>query len=61
MTFIGTYTYTMSDFRDTVAALDSSVLGALSWSENRPLAQGVAAFRDLLEGRAAAAKIILMP
>ena len=51
----------MSDFRDTVAALDSGVLGALSWIENRPLAQGVAAFRDLVEGRAAAAKIVLMP
>ena len=51
----------MSDFRDTVAALDSGVLGALSWIESRPLAQGVAAFRDLLEGRAAAAKIVLMP
>ena len=61
MIFIGTYTYTISDFRDTVAALDSGVLGAFRWIENRPLAQGVAAFRDLLEGRAAVAKIVLMP
>ena len=47
--------------RDTVAALDSGVLGTLSWIEKRPLAQSLAAFRDLLEGRAAAAKIVLMP
>lgn len=61
ITFIGTYTYTMADFRDTVAALDAGVLGGLNWIEKRPLAQGASAFRDLLEGRAGAAKIILMP
>ena len=61
VTFIGTYTYTMADFRDTVAALDAGVLGELSWIEKRPLAQGATAFRNLLEGRAGAAKIVLMP
>ena len=61
ITFIGTYTYTMADFRDTVAALDAGVLGELSWIEKRPLAEGASAFRDLLEGRAGAAKIVLMP
>lgn len=61
ITFVGTYTYTMADFRDTVAALDGGVLGELSWIEKRPLAEGASAFRDLLEGRAGAAKIVLMP
>ena len=61
ITFVGTYTYTMADFRDTVAALDAGVLGELSWIEKRPLAEGASAFRDLLEGRAGAAKIVLMP
>ena len=59
--FIGTYTYTVSDFRDTIAALDSGVLGALRWIEKWPMAQGVAAFRNLFEGRTAAAKIVLIP
>jgi L-iditol 2-dehydrogenase len=59
--FVGTYTYTMADFRDSVAALDAGVLGELNWFEKRPLAEGAAAFRDLAEGRAGAAKIILMP
>ena len=61
ITFVGTYTYTMADFRDTVAALDAGVLGKLNWIEKRPLAEGASAFRDLLEGRAGAAKIVLMP
>jgi len=61
ITFIGTYTYIMADFRDTVAALDTGLLGDLSWIEKRPLAEGGEAFRDLLEGRAGAAKIVLMP
>ncbi len=61
VTFIGTYTYTMDDFRDTVAALHSGALGALNWVEARSLADGAEAFRDLRNGRAAAAKIVLMP
>ena len=36
ITFIGTYTYTMADFRDTVAALDAGKLGELKWIEKRP-------------------------
>ena len=59
ITFIGTYTYTMVDFRATVEALHSGVLGSLSWVECRNLSDGATAFRDLRDGKVAAAKIIL--
>ncbi len=59
--FIGTYTYTMQDFRATVAAMHAGALGPLDWHEERPLAQGARAFDDLLKGRTAAAKIVLRP
>jgi L-iditol 2-dehydrogenase len=36
-------------------------LGALDWAEERPLAQGAEAFADLLAGKVAAAKIVLLP
>jgi len=36
-------------------------LGALDWVESRALAAGAQAFRDIHEGRAAAAKIVLVP
>jgi threonine dehydrogenase-like Zn-dependent dehydrogenase len=61
VTFIGTYTYSMVDFRETVAALASGQLGPLDWFEERPLAEGATAFDDLDQGRSAAAKIILRP
>ncbi|MFM9938401.1 MAG: alcohol dehydrogenase catalytic domain-containing protein [Hyphomicrobiaceae bacterium] len=59
--FVGTYCYTMVDFRETVAALASGRLGTLSWTEERPLKDGAAAFRDIDTGATAAAKIILRP
>lgn len=61
ITLIGTYTYTTADLRAAVAALAAGALGDLAWVEERPLADGAAAFRDLHEGRSAAAKIILRP
>ena len=59
ITFIGTYTYTAQDFRDTAHALFDGRLGALDWPETRDLADGSAAFHDLRSGRVAAPKIIL--
>ena len=59
VTFVGTYTYTMVDFRATIQALHSGTLGALDWIECRNLADGAQAFRDLHDGKVAAAKIIL--
>ena len=61
ITLIGAYTYTTTDLRAAVAALHEGVFGDLCWVEERPLAEGAAAFRDLHEGRSAAAKILLRP
>ena len=40
ITFIGTYTYTMADFRATADAIFTGKLGKLSWIEIRPLKNG---------------------
>jgi len=61
ITFIGTYTYTAQDFRDTAQAIFDGRLGPLDWPEQRPLSDGAAAFRDLRKGVVAAPKIILDP
>jgi threonine dehydrogenase-like Zn-dependent dehydrogenase len=61
VTFIGTYTYTMTDFAQALAALAAGRLGKLGWVERRPLASGLEAFRALDRGEVAAAKIALEP
>lgn len=61
VSFVGSYCYTMVEFRETVAALASGRLGALDWFEERALEDGARAFADLDAGRTAAAKIILRP
>ncbi len=61
ITFIGTYTYTAQDFRDTAQAIFDGRLGALDWTEQRPLCDGQSAFADIRAGRTAAPKIILQP
>ncbi|AXT36533.1 galactitol-1-phosphate 5-dehydrogenase [Phaeobacter sp. LSS9] len=61
ITFIGTYTYTAQDFRDTAQAIFDGCLGPLDWPEQRPLSDGAAAFHDLRSGAVAAPKIILDP
>lgn len=59
--FVGSYTYTPQEFRDTAAAVFEGRLGALDWPEIRPLAAGAGAFADIADGRANAPKIILQP
>ena len=61
ITLIGTYTYSTADLNATVAALHGGSFGDLSWVEERPLAEGAAAFADLDRGHTAAAKILLRP
>ncbi len=61
ISFIGTYTYTIADFRATAAAMFSGRLGTLDWYETRPLSDGNAAFTDIRNGSAKAPKIILKP
>ncbi|MGJ8569653.1 MAG: alcohol dehydrogenase catalytic domain-containing protein [Hoeflea sp.] len=61
ITFIGAYTYTPVDFRDTAAAIFDGRLGALDWAEIRSLDDGAEAFADIKGGRAAAPKIVLKP
>ncbi|MDP5218233.1 alcohol dehydrogenase catalytic domain-containing protein [Ruegeria sp. 2205SS24-7] len=59
--FIGTYTYTAQDFRDTAQAIFDGRLGALDWIEERPLSDGFEAFQNLRAGAVAAPKIVLTP
>jgi len=59
--FIGAYTYTPQDFRDTAAAIFDGRLGSLDWADTRALEDGAGAFSDIRGGQASAPKIILKP
>lgn len=59
--FVGTYTYTAQDFRDTAQALYDGRLGPLDWMDHRPLKDGAQAFVDLKNGKVSAPKIVLDP
>ncbi len=59
--FLGTYTYTAEDFRQTAQAIFDGRLGDLDWTESRPLGKGDRAFSDIRSGKAASPKIILEP
>lgn len=61
ISFIGCYTYTAQDFRDTAQAIFDGRLGTLNWIDTRALSDGHAAFQDLRAGRVAAPKIVLNP
>lgn len=61
VTFIGTYTYTDEDFRQTAQAIFDGRLGPLDWTEERALSDGAFAFHELRTGVVAAPKIILNP
>lgn len=61
ITFIGTYTYTAQDFRDTAQGIFDGVFGPLDWIEQRPLTDGADAFAQILAGQVAAPKVVLRP
>ena len=61
ITFIGTYTYTTEDFRETAEAIFDGRLGSLEWFETRPLDEGQSAFEDIRAGRTVSPKTILLP
>lgn len=61
ITFIGTYTYTAEDFRQTAKAIFDGSLGALDWITTQPLATGADAFAAIRSGSATAPKTILIP
>ena len=57
--FMGSYTYTHSDLLAALDLLNTGALGDLAWVEERPLADGVEAFRALAAQEVPAPKIIL--
>ncbi|MFY0691752.1 MAG: alcohol dehydrogenase catalytic domain-containing protein [Paracoccaceae bacterium] len=61
ITFIGTYTYTAEDFRQTAQVMYEGRLGDLDWFQSRSLQEGAQAFADLRNGTVAAPKIVLDP
>ncbi|MEO1308646.1 MAG: zinc-binding dehydrogenase, partial [Pseudomonadota bacterium] len=61
ITFIGTYCYTPQDFQETCAAIFDGRLGALDWTEDRPLSDGQGAFDEIRAGSLAPPKVILKP
>lgn len=61
ITFIGTYTYTAEDFRQTAKAIFDGTMGPLDWIDLQPLADGARAFQGIRAGTIAAPKTILVP
>ena len=61
ITFIGTYTYTADDFRQTAQAIFDGTMGPLDWIDMKPLSEGAQAFLDIRAGTVAAPKTILIP
>ncbi len=59
VTFMGSFCYTMVDFRETVTALAAGHFGPLNWFEERRMADGARAFQDIDAGKTDFAKIVL--
>ena len=61
ITFVGTYTYTSSDFKETADKIFNNEFGSLDWVDIRPLKDGQDCFEEILEGKTLFPKIILKP
>ena len=59
ITFIGSYTYSALDFKVAAKKIENAEIGPLDWIDERPLAEGVGAFRELIDGQVSSPKIIL--
>jgi threonine dehydrogenase-like Zn-dependent dehydrogenase len=60
ITVTGTFAYTDDDFAQAVDLLNRGVVQpSVDWLEERPLSDGPAAFAELVDGKAKAAKIVL--
>ena len=57
---LGSYAYTNDDFRRAIALLDEGAVDAEAITMEAPFAEGPKCFQDLAEGRAPAAKVVLM-
>lgn len=61
ISFVGCYTYSPQDFRETAQAMFDGTLGPLDWVEIRNLDDGAQSFADLKTGAVTRPKIILKP
>ena len=61
ISFMGTYTYTAVDFKQTADAIFDGTMGTLDWIDLQPLSDGARAFQDIRAGTIAAPKTILVP
>ena len=57
--FVGCYTYTEEEFRETFDALCGGRLGDLDWIDERDFASGGQGFEDVVEGRSKMPKVML--
>lgn len=61
ISFIGNYTYNLSDLQASLDLIHSGGLGSLDWVETRPLSEGATAFEDIHHARTPSPKIVLLP
>jgi len=61
ITFIGNYTYNLSDLQASLDLLAAKALGSMHWVESRDLSEGAKAFEDIHHARTPAPKIVLHP
>lgn len=61
VSFVGNYTYNLSDLQASLDLLANGAIGDLSWVEVRALSEGAQAFKDIHNVKTPAPKIVLLP